>query len=91
MLSQGTFLAFSFFYLCVSIFWALLNLLPVYPLDGGQFMDQFIKSRKAMHKTSIITCIVVIVLMLGLGMTLGLIFFAFFAYQNYIGYREARY
>jgi len=28
--------AFVFFLLLPSIFWALLNLLPVYPLDGGQ-------------------------------------------------------
>jgi membrane-associated protease RseP (regulator of RpoE activity) len=28
--------AFIFFLLLPSIFWALLNLLPVYPLDGGQ-------------------------------------------------------
>lgn len=75
----------------VNVWWSVLNLLPVYPLDGGQFMDQFFKSRKAMHKTSIITCIVVVCLMLALGMTLGLIFFGFFAYQNYVGYKEARF
>lgn len=28
--------SFVFYYLVVSIFWALLNLWPVYPLDGGQ-------------------------------------------------------
>lgn len=75
----------------VNVWWSLLNLLPVYPLDGGQFMDQFVKSRRAMHKMSIITCAVVMMLMLSLGMTMGLIFFAFFAYQNYMGYKEARY
>lgn len=75
----------------VNLWWSVLNLLPVYPLDGGQFMDQFVKSRKAMHKVSIITCIVVVLMMLSLGMTMGLIFFAYFAYQNYMGYQQARY
>ena len=27
---------FLFFFLYVSVYWALLNLLPIYPLDGGQ-------------------------------------------------------
>ena len=75
----------------INIWWSVLNLLPVYPLDGGQFMDQFVKSRKAMHKASMITCGVVVLIMLSLGMTFGLIFFAFFAYQNYLGYKEARF
>ena len=75
----------------VNVWWSFLNLLPVYPLDGGQFMDQFVKSRKMMHKVSIITCGVVMLLMLSKGMTMGLLFFAYFAYQNYMGYKEARY
>ncbi|BDS06378.1 hypothetical protein NT6N_14180 [Oceaniferula spumae] len=75
----------------VNVWWSILNLIPVYPLDGGQFMDQFVKSRKRMHKISIITCIVVVVIMMALQMTMGLIFFAYFAYTNYMGYREAKY
>lgn len=75
----------------INLWWSILNLLPVYPLDGGQLMDQFVKSRKAMHKASIITCVIVMVLMLSLKMTMGLIFFAYFAYQNYLGFKEARY
>ena len=75
----------------VNIWWSILNLVPVYPLDGGQFMDQFVKSRKKMHKVSMISCGVVILIMLSLKMTMGLLFFAYFAYQNYMGYKEARY
>ena len=75
----------------VNVWWSILNLLPVYPLDGGQFMEQFVKSRKAMHKASIITCIVVVMLMLSNNMTMGIFFFAYFAYQNYMGYKQARY
>lgn len=75
----------------VNVWWSILNLVPVYPLDGGQFMDQFIKSKKLMHKISIITCLVVVMLMLSLGMTMGLLFFAYFAYINFKGYQEARF
>ncbi|MDA7951554.1 MAG: site-2 protease family protein [Pirellulaceae bacterium] len=32
---------FVFFMLYINIFWALLNLLPVYPLDGGQIVREF--------------------------------------------------
>ena len=75
----------------VNVWWSILNLLPVYPLDGGQFMDQFVKSRKAMHRASIITCIVVVLLMLSSNMTMGVFFFAYFAYQNYMGFKQASY
>ncbi|MGB2010237.1 MAG: metalloprotease [Akkermansiaceae bacterium] len=75
----------------VNVWWSVLNLLPVYPLDGGQFVDQFVGSRKSMHKISVITCIVVMLVMLSMKMTMGLIFFAFFAYQNYMGYKQANY
>ncbi|MCP5534758.1 MAG: site-2 protease family protein [Akkermansiaceae bacterium] len=75
----------------INIWWSVLNLLPVYPLDGGQFMDQFVKSKKAMHKISIITCVVVVFIMLSMKMTMGLIFFAYFAYINFKGYQESRY
>lgn len=75
----------------VNVWWSILNLLPVYPLDGGQFMDQFVKSRKAMHRASIITCVVVVLLMLSNNMTMGIFFFAYFAYQNYMGFKQASY
>ncbi len=75
----------------VNLWWSILNLVPVFPLDGGQFMDQFVKSRKKMHMISMAACGVVILIMLSLNMTMGLLFFAYFAYINYNGYREARY
>ena len=65
--------------------------ITAWEMSGGQFMDQFVKSRKKMHKISMISCGVVILLMFSLGMTMGLFFFAYFAYQNYMGYKEARY
>ncbi len=75
----------------VNVWWSLLNLIPVYPLDGGQFMDQFVKSRKLMHKISMIAGAVGVVLLLSLGGRFGFIFFGFLIYQNYLGYKEARY
>jgi hypothetical protein len=34
---------------------------------------------------------VIVMLMLSLKMTMGIFFFAYFAYQNYQGYKQARY
>ncbi|MBK1856351.1 site-2 protease family protein [Verrucomicrobiaceae bacterium 5K15] len=75
----------------VNVWWSLLNLIPVFPLDGGQFMDQFVKSRKLMHKISLSACLVVMILMMGMQMTMGLFLFGYLAYQNYVGYRDAAY
>lgn len=73
----------------VNIWWSILNLIPMYPLDGGQFMDQFFKSRKKMHQISMVTGVVCMLLMLAVGMTFGFFIFGFLAYQNYVGYKEA--
>ncbi len=35
-LQPFTLLAFTAYFLYISVYWALINLLPVYPLDGGQ-------------------------------------------------------
>lgn len=75
----------------VNVWWSLLNLIPVYPLDGGQFMDQFVKSKKQMHKISMIVGAVGVIVLLSLGGSFGFIFFGFLIYQNYLGYKEALY
>jgi len=73
----------------VNVWWSLLNLIPLYPLDGGQFMDQFVKSRKKMHQVSMIVGVVCVMLLLSMNIIFGGIIFGFLAYQNYLGDKQA--
>jgi membrane-associated protease RseP (regulator of RpoE activity) len=70
----------------VSFFWALLNLVPVYPLDGGQIMYQLLGQRRHVlaMKISMITAIAVgLTLFLTTRSFLFPILLGFMAYQNY--------
>lgn len=80
------FRSFIFDLIIVSIFWAILNMIPVYPLDGGQMMAAVLgpQRRKLCLKLSIGVAIVVSVIMLvfQLGIMLP-IFMLYYAYLNY--------
>lgn len=74
-----------------SFWWGLLNLMPIYPLDGGKILDHFAKSHKTTYMTGLI-----------LGAALGLLgfmynqifigaFMIFFAYENFKLYKNERF
>ena len=45
----------------INLYWGLLNLLPIYPMDGGQIMNEILRSRKpweGMEKTYKISMII---------------------------------
>lgn len=70
----------------VSIFWAVINCVPVWPLDGGQMMAAILGDRRVvlMHQISIAVAIVSGLLMFFyLGSFIFPIFMGFAAYQNY--------
>lgn len=76
----------------INLWWSLVNLLPIYPLDGGQLLDCYMRSRKKLHQIGMVTGGAVAVLgILYTGSFYIAILFGFLAYQNYAGYREARY
>ena len=51
---------FLFFFLIeVSCWWTLLNLLPVFPLDGGQIMQGLMKSPRQVHGISLVAALAV--------------------------------
>ena len=57
------FASFIFYFLYVSIFWALLNLMPVYPLDGGQIARELFLlggSRQAIPHSLILSIVVAV-------------------------------
>lgn len=69
----------------ISIFWAILNLLPIYPLDGGQMLGSILgpKRQAGLHLTSMIVAAVIAVVALYFREPIGVIFMGMFAYQNY--------
>lgn len=70
----------------VSIFWAVLNCLPIYPLDGGQMLAAVLGPQKQRY-VHLISAIVAVALGLAgyviLQSILLPIFMAFFAWQNW--------
>jgi Zn-dependent protease len=92
-IENEAFRLFSVFYLNVSIYWALLNLLPIYPLDGGKIARElFLLSghREAM-KNSLILSIAVATGAALYGLTSGTTFmtlmFGIMAAENYMALR----
>lgn len=77
----------------VSFAWAILNCLPVYPMDGGQMLSAILGPQRQ-HTTYMIGFITALaigiisfVLLQALLLT---IFMGFFAYQNWKNYQSAR-
>lgn len=75
----------------VSIVWAILNCIPIYPLDGGQMMAAILGPRKE-NQVYLISAILAVVI--GLASFLYLrtfllpIFMGFFAWQNWQTYQN---
>jgi Zn-dependent protease len=94
--TQNEFNLFSavkeFFYniAVVSIFWGIFNLLPIYPLDGGQISREiflFFSQKKGLANSliiSIATAAICIGLCLTYNVIFGAILLGFLAYQNYV-------
>lgn len=70
--------------------WTVLNLLPIYPLDGGQLVAQFVRSPKKVFMTGFITSIAIGLVSFQLfhGYFIP-IFMALFAFSNYREYKNA--
>lgn len=82
---------FFFFYLVeVSCWWTLLNLLPIFPLDGGQIMQGLMKSRAQMHAISLAVAVVLAVTFAVLGLWLLSIFMILLAVLNHKLHQESR-
>jgi len=75
-----------FYLFIISMFWAVLNLVPVIPLDGGQMMSAALgnKRRALALRISIVTAVCIGGLMFWrLGSFIFPIFLGMFAWQNY--------
>ncbi len=86
----------SLLYLCgqyfmlVSIFWACLNCLPIYPMDGGQMLAAVLgpKRERFVYLTGFLIAILIgAVGFVSLGAILLPIFMGFFAWKNWQDYQ----
>ncbi len=85
--------ALFMFTLQVNIFWSLLNLLPILPLDGGQLLGFLMNGRRAVLRGQIgagCAALVGIGLFFLFSSLFSLILFGFLAYQNYQATERAR-
>jgi membrane-associated protease RseP (regulator of RpoE activity) len=84
---------FLFVLYWISIVWAVLNLLPVLPLDGGQMLNAILGPQRI--KVTLWISLVVAVaagllLYLRLGSILAPVFMGMFAWQSWQALRENR-
>jgi membrane-associated protease RseP (regulator of RpoE activity) len=75
------------FTLFINVIWPLFNLLPVWPLDGGQITRELVyKFGGSLYHASVISLVAAIIMaawFYSMGSVLGAIFFASFAVTNY--------
>lgn len=84
---------FVFFLMIISFFWAILNLIPVIPLDGGRLMESILgpKRIRLTLTISIVVAIVVAILMFTKTQSfLFPIFLGMMAYQNWQALQQHR-
>ena len=76
----------------ISFVWAIVNLLPIFPLDGGRLLNAILgPKRKAItHAVGLLCAIALAVLALSLQQLFILIFMGFLAYQNFQLFQQAR-
>ncbi|MBT7970775.1 MAG: hypothetical protein HN570_07230 [Verrucomicrobia bacterium] len=70
--------------LWVNFWWSLMNLLPVFPLDGGQIYASIERSPKKVWTVGMVTgALVAVAALLFLQQLFITILFGYFAFQNY--------
>lgn len=70
--------------LWVNLWWSLMNLLPVFPLDGGQIYASIERSPKRVWTVGMVTgALVAVAALLFLQQLFIAILFGYFAFQNY--------
>lgn len=74
---------FFVFLIEISFWWTVLNLLPVFPLDGGQIMHGLMRSPRQMHTISLAAAVTLTLFFLVLGSWLMCILMGALAYFNY--------
>lgn len=76
---------FLFVLWAISFFWAIFNLMPIFPMDGGQLLNAILgpKRKTVTHIIGICTAIGIGILAIKFGWIFAALFMGFFAYQNF--------
>lgn len=83
---------FFFFYVVeVACWWTVLNMLPIFPLDGGQIMHGLMKSPRRMHTISLAAACVLTAFFVVVGMWLMAVFMVLLACLNHRFRQQAPY
>ncbi len=71
--------------LMTNIYWAILNILPIYPLDGGQMFAAIManKSQRIVYQVGMFTAVAVAIFSLMRGNLFGTLLFGSLAYSNF--------
>lgn len=69
--------------IAVSFWWTVLNLLPIFPLDGGQIMHGLMRSPRLMHSVSLYVSVTLFVVFCTLGMWIAGLFMLALSVLNY--------
>ena len=69
--------------IAVSFWWTVLNLLPIFPLDGGQIMHGLMRSPRLMHSVSLYVSVTLFVVFCTLGMWIACLFMLALSVLNY--------
>ncbi|MBR0225584.1 MAG: site-2 protease family protein [Thermoguttaceae bacterium] len=81
---------FSLGFFWINFFWSVVNLLPIYPLDGGQIMMAFAKNARGVRNTFYVS-IACAILVGGLFLSEGSWFASiFFFYMGLVNFSAAR-
>lgn len=76
-------LVFALYLVQICVWWSLLNLLPVFPLDGGQIMHGLMSSAQSMHRISLAFACALALFFLVLGSLWMVFIMASLAVLNY--------
>lgn len=76
-------------FMFISVWWSILNMLPIMPLDGGQFLSEFVRSPKRLHLIGAITACIILLLALLSQSTILALFMAFMAFENFKAVKQA--
>lgn len=75
----------------VSVWWSLLNLLPIFPLDGGVVMYHLLHSPRKMHAFSMAVAAVLATVFFVLGLYAMFCILLFLVFSNYRGLKDSPY
>ncbi len=81
---------FIVYLMSISFFWSLLNLLPIYPLDGGLLLKNFLKKTRLVHLISLITIGLLILICLKIGQIFSIIILLMLGSENYKAFQTLK-